>query len=1234
MKKKLLSYKKGTTVLIVLISILMLTPTFSASFLENSKAIKDKHQTESSLDEYHPVKSFPPLPYDVNYIPIEDVKLDGEQNDIGYNTDVGDSIRRSSSLYIGEPVEETVPGRGRTGTLNPDDRDNDDFYKFSVCKGQSISASVSSQAPFKVELFDIDAVSIPNGHVATVTGTYFLRIYTDGDIGGEYTLDVQLQGQNDADSGTDAGNTMNTALIISAGEYEGYMDHQDVEDWYRFEVSSATGIKVMVDPEEDSDYDIHLYDPSGNKVHSAQYYGEDTLEYPADVSGTWSIKLDMFPGWDESIWPDNYFLYGSGAYELELTLGGDVQPPDVSRSQPDITPIAQTFILNDDPESNKDEYGYLAAIPAANYVEKGKRYVSPIVYQGVDKVPTWFTTVDETTQYLLDDWKTYLGRHDQTAQEHILRADPIEAAAEIATMKWNSADTVVIAPDGSLYKDEIEVVADEDSSLSSSPKIERYTESDFFDIGGTFAKPMFISNKWGAIHLIGAGEGFSGDTGLITPRYEGVMEDWWPYPYDHDGIDYDTFYPISMNGFWFPYVTETEGLDELQVIKYEGNRYSIPITETSTSINVEITTEQESNLIVYLIDPEGNVRRPSVPHFNGGEIKPIHHWNGGHWENDQDEFRRWIIEDHTDFSVEVHNAMKGTWTAIVVPFLDENGNDIGFSGEYHIRVEKRSYNPKRINAAMSAANAAVIASLNHAPLLYVAESEVPSATSQALSQLNADNIIFVNINEMSSASVNPTVELTSMQDVIDTIKKDSNSENYITITSLGTGEGYFAPAAMASAYHGAPVLDIGEAADAYNTIDKIASWREYAGDYYHGARSVGHLPQMTHPSDLPNPPSWLSLLFYYFQNNEFPHPGLDLKLEWFGTVAQDIQRMIRDYDLDRDGQEAFLFVSPRDTDIRDVACRALVGNESYAGHIPVETAAFSSAIICRNILYPAIIYANPGRDVVTSQMMNYPDGYTWQANDGNGYPNYATRHVKEVFLSRDRFFEGHVIVENLIERYNKGAVFSYYSGHGTGGSGISGQYRNVAEDYPLAELRHEHLKDFDWWDAWRGYSGFDNRQTKTCRGSGDSGYNSQEPCLYDIVHFKWVDQLLENLHSEIEVWSSCTTGEHLGPIVYLSHGSAIWYGAAGSTYGVQDDLHNSWIFEDVMVRGEGFGESESRYQWMFNRDFTTLDPTTLYGRSSLFQITMGGLTNVKVLYGDPNMTCYAPDWIEPSPIEG
>ncbi|MCK5030950.1 MAG: hypothetical protein KAR64_05745, partial [Thermoplasmatales archaeon] len=526
-----------------------------------------------------------------------------------------------------------------------------------------------------------------------------------------------------------------------------------------------------------------------------------------------------------------------------------------------------------------------------------------------------------------------------------------------------------------------------------------------------------------------------------------------------------------------------------------------------------------------------------VPHYNGGDIKPIHQWNGGHWEHDQDEFRVWILEPHDDFSVNVHNAMEGEWTAIVVPFFDNEAGDVGFNGGYHISANIRKYNPDRISAALSAANGAVIASSKHAPLLYVKGDSIPSETTDAISQLGVTQIIFVNINDVSGASPSGSVtEYTTMQAVIDAIKADSQSENYITVTSLGTGDGYFAPAAMAAAYHISPVLNIGEAADAYNTVDMITAWREYGGDYYHGALSVGHLPQIDEPIELDNPPSIFDLIIYYLQNDEFPPLGLDLKLKWYGDVYRGIHELIDSYGLDLAGREGYLFVSPRDTDIRDVVCFSMSGNNSYAGHIPVETTAFSSAQIVRNVLYPALIYANPGRDVTTSQLMNYPNGYQWNGNDGNSYPNYASQELKEVFSSQGRFFEGHVIWDNLLERYNTGASISYYSGHGTGGSGISAQYKNIAEDFPLAEPRYEHLKDFDWWDSWRGYSVYDNQQTGTPRTGGASSYNSQEPSLYDLIHFKWVDQSFENLHSQIECWSSCTTGEHWGPMVYLSHG--------------------------------------------------------------------------------------------------
>jgi hypothetical protein len=1167
---------------------------------------------------------------DTIYHPIEDVNFAGEQNDVGSNIDAGDNIQRAIDLFVGEPVDERVPGRGRNGILDPDNGDEADCYKFLVCEGQQISVSVNN---FEVNIYAKSDPTTPQGQTYTAVDTNYHFFEIKGDTYGEYTISATISGQNDAGTGGDAGNDINSATTITPGEYIGYLDSNDWEDWYDFEVNSNDGIFVNVNTisKESADVDIHLYNPSGELVHSAMYYGEDELQYPADVSGTWKIKLDMFPGWDTTKWPENYFLYGYGPYMLELIIGGTAELPLIPKSQPDIVPVAQTFIVNDDQDSNKDEYGYLAAVPAANYIDGGQRFVSPIVYQGNDEITHWYGTIDDTTQYLLDDWNTYLARHDKEASIFTIADEPIKAAADIATAKWTSASTAVVAIDGSGFEDEINEVVNTVTSLNSQPEITAYSPDELKDFSGTPSVPQFIGSKYGAIHLVAKGDDFSGDTGIITPRFESLMDDWWPYPYDGNGEDKDTFFPIFKPGIYIPFVSSTSGLEELQIIKYEGDRYNIPISRTDSSIEVTITTDEPSNLIVYLIDPEGNIRRPSMPHWNGGEVNPIHYWNGGHWEHDQDEFRIWKVNPHLDFSVSVHNAMKGTWTAIVVPYLHNEELDIGFSGNYQIKANVRTYNSDRVSAGLSAANGAVIASANHAPLLYVTKDSVPTETSNALTQLGVTNIIFVNLNGISSASLPGNVdEYSTMNEVVEAIKADTNSENYITITSFGTGDGYFATAAMAASYHTSPVLDIGEAPTAYNMLDMAKTWTEYKGDYYHGCRSLGHIPHMSEPTDMKNPPSLISLILYYLKNDEFPQFGLDLRLHWYGGVQENIQNLIENYNLNLDGKEAYLFVSPRDTDIRDLTTRILTGNNSYAGHIMFETPAMSTAHICRNILYPSVIYANDGRDVISSCFMNYRDGHDWLCNDGNRYNDYVTQTLKEMGFSHGRFFEGHSLWEALLKRYNEGAALIYHCSHGTGGSGICCMYENIQEQFPLAEPNNERYKDFRWWDGWRGYY-YDNNKIQTPRDVGLTWLNAVEPNLYDIVHFKHCDNLFDNLHSEFNFWMSCTTGSNMGPNIYLEHGCALWFGNGNTGRSPQEEVLDQWVFEDIMDKGLGVGEALSNYLWLHQRDYTTRDPTTIYGKSSVLDGEY--LANDQMIFGDPNLQIYSPEWIEPTPID-
>jgi len=111
---------------------------------------------------------------------------------------------------------------------------------------------------------------------------------------GDYTLTITINGQNDANTGGDAGNSIASATPILPGSYSGYMSSTDVRTAYSFQASSGQGIIITLEVIEQSDYDITLYNPNGVLVHTAKYYGDDTLEYPADMPGTWKIKFDMF----------------------------------------------------------------------------------------------------------------------------------------------------------------------------------------------------------------------------------------------------------------------------------------------------------------------------------------------------------------------------------------------------------------------------------------------------------------------------------------------------------------------------------------------------------------------------------------------------------------------------------------------------------------------------------------------------------------------------------------------------------------------------------------------------------------------------------------------------------------------------------------------------------------------------------------------------------------------------
>jgi len=1030
---------------------------------------------------------------------------DEDNDDAGYKKDAGDQWLRANAIYPGEIID-NWPGRGNTGKLELT-YDEEDWYYFGVCDGMSIEVTLTIPTgyDFDIELWDADEVfraesSNPGSTTEVLTYTsdytgfwYIAFLFIDGPGEDQYTFSVVLGDQDDAGSGDDAGDDFSSATSISPGSYNAYLDKDDDEDWYQFSVSEGQGIKVNLDVEDTaplSDFDVYLYNPSGEEVHRETYYGDDDLYIGANVGGNWRIRIKIFPGYTDIPQPTEwyYWTYGSGPYEFDLILQSSGPSPPHEIPQPDITPIAQTFKIVNGPGTNADEYGYLASIPACNYLEGGMRYLAPIVYTGDNTQTEWFGTVDDTTDYLLDDWNAYLDSEGKSAVEYNVPSDPIEAAAQIATDAWDSSDLAVVAVDGSPYEDETSIVLERSKTLKRVAEVETincHDEEKIQDLAGFKAYVMNLMPKWGAINVTIEGMDQFREPSLFNffPRFMTMGDDWWPERVD---TSYDLYYPVTTMGVWGAGVQTIGSQDDWDFVitKIEGDRYKIKVDDFKSTLKVTVTTDTPDDLLVFLVDPAGHIRAPFQPWWNGGPIRDIHLWNGIDHPNyppDCGPWRTWDPEPHTEFSAEVLHPEKGKWVAIVVPRYGEGSDSI----DYSITAEIKELNSDRISAAISAANAAVIASQEHAPLLYVTEDEVPVVTQAAFDALGVNDVIFVhndNIgNKVTGDLPNVVHDLDSLKGIVDHIKGYSHTENFITITSLKTGDGYFAPSAYAAAYHCSPVLRIGEAAgpgvasagtfligqidgntycydsqeqefvwsipEGYvpvdpnpdspensvylgsesdiiycidssdgNTVwtypsnfedeiltsgdlylnleemtvfcnsdtddewstpvsgkeavppasmaDRIDAWRNWGGDYYHGNRAPGHLPDHDAPIENESIDLLKQILNYLLKGEgELPPFGLDAKRYWFEHMHDGVYEYINDLGLDLFGKEAYLFVAPRD-DIRLEMHFVMMGNKSMAGHIPGKTPAYTNDVIIRNIMYPALIFGNPNRDIL------------------------------------------------------------------------------------------------------------------------------------------------------------------------------------------------------------------------------------------------------------------------------
>ena len=198
---------------------------------------------------------------------------------------------------------------GSLGEIETDKkRDNEDYYSIEVEEGQIITLklTIPGNANFGLTLFNPNRNSKGSSitekefkildYVADSTGTWYIRISRSSGEG-EYQLSIEIENQDDAGSGKDAGDSFEGAILLTAGNYTGFLKAGDNTDFYSIQVLEGQQIRIHLLIPGNANFGLTLFDPNRNSRGSAITQGDTKiLEYTAHSTGTWYIKVSRSSG--------------------------------------------------------------------------------------------------------------------------------------------------------------------------------------------------------------------------------------------------------------------------------------------------------------------------------------------------------------------------------------------------------------------------------------------------------------------------------------------------------------------------------------------------------------------------------------------------------------------------------------------------------------------------------------------------------------------------------------------------------------------------------------------------------------------------------------------------------------------------------------------------------------------------------------------------------------------------
>jgi len=856
--------------------------------------------------------------------------------------------------------------------------------------------------------------------------------------------------------------------------------------------------------------------------------------------------------------------------------------PSASSSQ---VPLRRLTIVAPDSNSYIDDFAYMSAIPASVFSHNDTQYISPLIY----------TSGSESEAWLLEDWVEYtdidggltqvmaIGDYSESALTNlqydlgakiyprIAGTSSADIAATIAVSEWRTSDTAVIA----LSKDSFDTSTPITGSATHTFQNQESVLSEFSGVIGypatssiTFTPPSWAGWIEGRFNWTG--------TELLTHELidpSGTIVDYSVFDqvyfsrligYVENPVPLNFWVPVTSDGEWTMNITRnTAGTTnmECEVVYHPSFTQTVPVPSEAEWLNVSLTWDNvATNLNLALIDPTGRLAMWAP----AGSI----------------------LASPGQESIDLPYPMEGDWN-IVTAWADaiEEQNNIEVSWEI-------SELPTDLQAYLeSAANAAVLASLMNAPLLYVDVNQVPSKTEWALSRLGVNNVILVDPLDIHTSSLDTDLSVLAAVTNLDSYTSVSNniitlSGNPDIVITVPTGDNneFFGPAAYSAAVHGSPIFSVC-GTDNHLTTRAQETWAPYLigpeiNNIYVTARYENRAENGWYDERIPNKYSMMKSV------DDF-EGFLTIRGAFNSTSPQPVVVV------------APVSLLPISFD-RSLQC------DFQPGRIPAESPAEASVLINRGLLHRYLFLTAENANTSLVSMYAYTDGSLFRDNNQVTHLLVQLENTTDALESAGFEIEQEVGVTEVFSQLDSQIALWTISTHGT--------LTLLPRDPP---------------DRPNGQGYFSLRNSQSPYGFEDSLAVRESPSddnsLVNPVAFaneaanhvtKSTDELeaaIDNIGSPIVILTACLLGGTGMPLMLMQHG-AVAVTAAPRTVYFRAAGMLSVLLAQSLSEGNTIGAALSNGLTLTSSDYsnplTDRDPEDY--------------ANQQILFGDPSVRLYEP----------